>query len=60
VTRPDAASTDLLEREGCLERLLAAWSDALSRSGRAFYAYVLAAWAKQWPAEEIWGARKVQ
>jgi hypothetical protein len=24
----------------------------------AFYDYVPAAWAKQWPAEEIWRARK--
>src|SRR5262245_39288761 len=29
---------DLLEREGCLELLLAAWSDAVSRSGRGVLA----------------------
>ncbi len=34
MTRPEGVSIELLERDGCLDQLVAAWSDAMARNGR--------------------------
>ena len=57
-TSPTASGSTCCARNGFeVERLLelhAPESDAT----HAYYAYVTAEWARQWPAEEIWVARK--
>ena len=55
---PHGELVDLLTENGfLLERLIELYAPD-DAEDHAYYSYVSAAWAKQWPSEEIWAARK--
>ena len=55
---PHGELIDLLRANGFdLERLIELYAGPSSET-HPYYSYVSAEWARQWPAEEIWAARK--
>jgi hypothetical protein len=50
---------DLLREHGFeIERLVEVQAPADAKT-HEFYAYVTAEWARQWPAEDLWVARRI-